>query len=91
MSLLTKIQGAVWHFLGQISQLSKALKASESCRDARCWAAEVTVPSVSEEKPSAQYLGLERNSLCGYPGLTSPQKHLVLATKAERITDQMGV
>lgn len=89
VSLLAKTQAAVWHLLGQISQLSKALKASESCGKARYWDAQVTVPSVSEQKTSTQSLGLERNSLCGWPALTSPQKHLVLATKAERITDQM--
>ena len=65
VSLLAKIQAAVWHLLGQNSQLSKAAEASESCGKARYWDAQVTVPSVSEQKPSTQCLGLERNSLCG--------------------------
>lgn len=80
VSLLAKTQAAVWHISGQISQLSKALKAYD----------QGTVPSVSQQKPSTLFLGLERKSLCRQLALASPQKQLVLTYKAERITDQSG-
>lgn len=49
LSLLAKTQAAAWHLLGQISQLSKALKVSERCGKAMYWDAQVTVLSVSEQ------------------------------------------
>jgi len=65
VSFLAKTQAAVWHLLGQISQLSEVLEASESCGKNRYWDAQATVPSVSEQKASTHCLRLERNSLCG--------------------------